>query len=159
VDGIVATGKFWWRFFGAIGAFLLIAWLVLPRPEVNRESFANEALAVSKLRTIGELQNNYLKSHPSEGFACRLPLLRPAGPLKLFDPDTYLRTGERSGYRFELECHGDPNGVVTHYEVSAVPDKPGSTGVRAFCTDQSGVIWYDMDGSREKCLAARKPLM
>jgi hypothetical protein len=158
VDRIGATGKFWWNFVGATGAFLLITWLILPSFEVNRHA-ANEALAVSKLKTIGELQNNYLKSHPSEGFACRLSLLRPAGPLKLFDPDEYLRTGQRSGYRFEIQCQMNPNGVVTQYEVSAVPIKPGRTGVRAFCADQRGVIWYDMDGSREKCLAARKALM
>jgi hypothetical protein len=29
---------------------------------------------------------------------------------------------------------------------------------RAFCTDDSGVLWYDKDGSAADCLALHQPL-
>lgn len=38
---------------------------------------ANEASAVSKLRTIITLQDRYSAAHAYSGFACDLPLLKP----------------------------------------------------------------------------------
>jgi hypothetical protein len=39
------------------------------------------------------------------------------------------------------------NPVVNRYEVTAVPLRPQKTGIRAFCTDQSGEIFYELTGS------------
>ena len=44
------------------------------------------------------------------------------------------------------------------FSVAAAPIEPGRSGFRAFCTDDSGVLWYDKDGSAADCLALHQPL-
>jgi hypothetical protein len=38
------------------------------------------------------------------------------------------------------------------------PIARGLTGVRAFCTDESGTLFYEENGSATACLSARLPL-
>jgi hypothetical protein len=52
----------------------------------------------------------------------------------------------------------DATGIVTHHALTAGPLKPQETGVRAFCTDQSGVVLYDLNGSAFQCIALRQNL-
>jgi hypothetical protein len=119
----------------------------------------NQTVAVSKLLAIKLLQTKYLAAHPEKGFACQLAWLKPAEPLDHnYDPLAFLVTGTLSGYKFALEnCHADAEGVVVHYQATAVPVENGVTGFRAFCMDESGVIWNDKGGSAAKCLASRRP--
>jgi len=66
----------------------------------------------------------------------------------------------KSGYKFAVfNCRTDVKTVVTHYEATAVPTEQGKTGLRAFCTDESGVICYDQQGSAPGCLASRRQLL
>jgi len=123
--------------------------------------FANEASAVGKLRTIITLQDRYTAAHAGNGFACELPLLKPPEQRKDtdYDPLSFLLTGTQSGYRFSLaNCGSDANQERVHYQVTAVPIQQDTTGFWAFCTDESGVIWYDQDGSATNCLAHRRAL-
>ena len=137
---------------------LFVAFISLPVLD-GPKGHANEAASVSMLRTLNSLQNNYAAAHPTIGFACELARLKPAEPVK--DPyfEEFLVTGERSGYNFAItDCHADQNGVVTHYQITAVPRKPGKSGIRAFCTDESGLFWYDSAGSAANCLASGRQL-
>lgn len=116
----------------------------------------NESAAVGTLRHIWTLQNEHAGLHPNIGFACQLRLLKP-GPPTNDDRDTSLLTSEWSGYRIALvSCTSEPDGQVRRYQMTAVPIVPGKSGVRAFCMDQSGVIWFDANGSAENCLATRR---
>ena len=137
---------------------LLFALFVVLTPSFHDTGIAkNEATAVGGLRKIYELENTFATAHPDNGFACQLKQLRPTENM----PDVYgnpmkLLTGEWTGYKFEIVgCTQEKKGVVAHYQVTAVPLRPWSSGVRAFCTDQSGDIFYDHTGSAAECLAAR----
>jgi hypothetical protein len=141
----------------AAGLLLLII-PTLDGPHSRR--LANEAAAVGDLRTILTLQDQYMAAHAGNGFACELPLLVPVGR-KTF-PDyslQFLTTGMQSGYEFSLiSCRSDANRASVRYQITAVPVERGTTGVRAFCADEEGVIWYDAEGSPTNCLASRHPL-
>ena len=131
---------------------LLFAFFVVLTPSFHDKYFGiakNEATAVGSLRKIYELENAFAAAHPDNGFACQLKELRPAENV----PDVYsngmkLLTGEWIGYKFEIVgCTQGKNGIVDHYQVTAIPLRPWSSGVRAFCTDQSGTIFYEQTGS------------
>jgi hypothetical protein len=124
----------------------------------NSRRVAREAIAVGNLRRISDLQNSYSAAHPEKGFTCQLPLLKSTAPSPdAYDPERFLVADSYSGYRFKLDgCDPNAGGMVSHYRVTAVPVEPGKSGVRAFCMDQSGVLWYDNDGSADKCLMARR---
>jgi hypothetical protein len=145
---------------GTVLAVTFMAALLLPRVDVHRQGI-NEAATLTRLRRLNTLQNSYAASHPADGFACQLPKLKSTTPVgDTYHLDEYLfTTGTQSGYKFAITgCRPDSNGVVTHYQLTAVPLQRGVTGFRVFCTDQTGVTWYDLEGSAENCVAARKRL-
>lgn len=138
-----------------------IAWISLPTLDgPGRRQFANEATSVAKLRTINQLQTLYSATHRNEGFTCDLSRLKSGGAKdSRYDPDEFLVSGTQSGYKFVVvNCHADPTGAAAHYQIAAVPIELGKSGSRAFCTDDSGLLWYDKDGSATNCLAFRHPL-
>jgi len=155
-----------WRFWTTLFAPLLFLFLVLLvlSPSFHDRYFGvakNEATAVGSLHNITALENQYSAAHPDKGFACQLPLVRPTKEQisGQYNPTEALLAGEWSGYKFAvIGCSPQPNGIVTHYQVIAVPAKPGTSGIRAFCTDQSGELFYDADASGSKCLASRQPI-
>jgi hypothetical protein len=51
-------------------------------------------------------------------------------------------------------CTGSP---ASTFKVTAVPAEP-AIGARSFCSDQSAVIRYAMDGKAATCLTSGKPL-
>ena len=86
------------------------------------------------------LETRYATAHPSKGFTCDFALLKTEVPSNR-DPthDGFLFSDSFEGYKFSLTgCEADPEGVVVRYKAAAVPVLPGKTGVRAFCTDQTG---------------------
>ena len=154
----------WWLVIalvvGTLLAVIFMAALLVPRSGVHRQGI-NEAATLTRLRRLNTLQNNYAASHPADGFACQLPKLKSTTPVSdTYNLDEHLfTTGTQSGYKFTLTgCRTDSNAVVTQYQLTAVPLQRGVTGFRVFCTDQTGATWYDLEGSAENCLAARKPL-
>lgn len=120
----------------------------------------NESAAVGSLRKLTSLENQYAAAHTDRGFACELTLLQPTEDMKeTLGPSSALLTGKWSGYKFALVgCAPNASGVTTHYAVTAVPISPYRTGVRAFCSDESGSIFYDHTGSASECLAGRQLL-
>lgn len=140
---------------------VIFAFLLFLTPSFHDTGIAkNEATAVGSLRKIYELENAYAAAHLDNGFACQLKQLRPKDNL----PEMYGNTmnflaGEWVGYKFEIVgCLPQMKGVFDRYEVTAVPLRPSASGVRAFCTDQSGNVYYDLNGSASECLAARRLL-
>jgi len=123
---------------------------------------ANESAAVGRLRDLNDLQHKYATDHPEKGFACALPLLEYSEPPNRtdYDPRRFLVTGAWAGYNFAIvNCYSNAEGKVNRYQATAVPTKRGTTGFRAFCTDDSGELWYNRDGSAPKCLQSRRSLL
>ncbi len=102
----------------------------------------NEATAVSKLALLVAFQKEYAATHSDSGFPCELSLLKPIALQEYPDsPLEYLTTGVQSGYKFAIvSCSPEPNRATAPYQVTAVPVEHGTTGFRAFCTDDSGSV-------------------
>jgi hypothetical protein len=137
---------------------LVLASMLVPTLDVNKRQRMNEAMTAGRLRKVNELQRGFAAAHPATGYSCQLSLLKPPLPADSdYDPNAFLATGEQSGYRFVLiGCHAEADGLVLHYQVAAEPTKATDSGFRyrAFCTDDSGVIRYDVKGSAANCVAA-----
>jgi hypothetical protein len=97
---------------------------------------------------------------PNEGFVCQLQRLQAAeGTNTAYDPVTALLSGEWSGYKFVLAgCTRTEEGIVIRYQITAVPIARGLTGVRVFCANESGTLFYEQNGSATECLSSRLPL-
>jgi hypothetical protein len=78
--------------------------------------------------------------------ACELQQLRPIENVTSTYPKNSLLSGEWSGYKFLIECSPTEQRVILRYQVTAVPSAPGVTGVRAFCADESGKVFYAESG-------------
>ncbi|MCI0353466.1 MAG: DUF4190 domain-containing protein [Acidobacteria bacterium] len=138
---------------------LIIAAIAIPSLFRSRIA-ANESSAVGSIRTINTAEVVYATTYPAVGFTCTLaeldgtgeePSEKSAGLI-----DSVLASGQKTGYRFALKnCSGKP---VVSYQVSASPVAPGESGVRAFCSDQSGIIRFSSTGSVEGCLRSGVPL-
>jgi hypothetical protein len=122
---------------------------------------ANEASAVSGIRTLNTAEITYAASFPGHGFTCTLSDLGGMGggsgatehQAMLIDPR--LASGKKNGYVFALSgCDGTP---ASRYSITAVPADP-SSGTRAFCSDESAVIRVSADGKANSCLNLGKPL-
>ena len=146
---------------GLAAAFLLSFLLVFAFSPHFHDSHAgvrqNESAAVGSLRKIHDLESKYAAAHPNEGFACQLQRLRPVEDVTTdYDPTKSLLSGEWSGYKFVLAgCTPTEKGIVIRFQITAVPIARGLTGVRAFCTDESGTLFYADNGSATECLSAR----
>ena len=138
---------------GAVGSSLLapLLWMLAVSHAGTVWVSANEAVAVGKLRDLNRFQRKYAADHPEKGFACALSLLIAYSSYHDSVVQQIL-----SGYNFAItNCRLDANGTVIHYQATAVPIKRGTTGFRAFCTDDFGELWYDTSGSGSKCLLSR----
>jgi len=138
--------------------FLAAVWI--PHNLVSRVAL-DEISAVKNLRTLNSLQLAYAKTHASKGFTCEPAQLKAQtlAPNEESFPKEFSGTGSYEGYKYSLmACEVDPKEVVIHYKASAVPVVQDKTGYRTFCTDESGVLWYDMNGSVENCLTERRPI-
>jgi len=120
----------------------------------------NESAAVSVLRNVNALERRRAATHDDKGFTCVMKQLRETQLTSdAYDSSAALLTGQSRGYRFALVgCAPEANGIVTHYQATAVPVNPYGTGVRAFCTDESSQLFYDNEASASQCLALRQVL-
>jgi type IV pilus assembly protein PilA len=95
---------------------------------------ANEASAISSVRTIITAQATYASTVGNGAFAAALSDLSATSPPLI---DTVLSAGEKSGYTFD--CVAD----VDTYTITANPTAQGVTGIRSFTSDQIGIIYDD----------------
>ncbi len=119
---------------------------------------ANEASAVHSVRQIVSAEATYYLAYPNAGYTCTLSSLaggeRPspsAAKTRLIDDR--LAMGEKYGYRFVVQNCVHPETGEGKYQVVAYPVSRNQTGVRAFCSDETGVIKFDTSGSPDDCLA------
>jgi len=137
-----------------VAIILIIAAIAIPNL-LRSKIAANESSAVGSVRTIGTAEVTY-QSTWGTGFSPDLPSLGGAAPCTtakatsacLIDP--LLSTGAftKSGYVFNAAgTFPDANGILNGFEVNATPSTYQTTGVRAFCDDQTGVIKFVANGA------------
>ena len=133
-----------------VAIILVIAAIAIPNLIRSRMA-ANEASAVSSVRTINTAQVTYASTW-GIGYAALLSNLGGAAGCTassttacLIDP--ILSAGTKSGYAFAAVGNNTVGGAVQGFEINATPVSSGTTGTRAFCSDQSGVIRYNTTGT------------
>jgi hypothetical protein len=144
-----------------IAALVAAAFLVGIFPPKAPRTFLNHRRAVASLRSLNLAERNYAEQHPDAGFACNPSDLAEQGSgaaPRVGFIDQVLASGTKSSYNFAIACARSEGQKSTSYTITATPTKPGTTGVYAFCTDQSGEIWYSENGSTSDCLARHKPI-
>jgi prepilin-type N-terminal cleavage/methylation domain-containing protein len=133
-----------------VAIILIIAAIAIPNL-LRAKMSANESSAVGSVRTLVTAQVSYSAACTAagQGFSATLanlgqPAANPAlcpGPMGYID--TQLTTGNKSGYTFtinDLLLAAGANAVNIDFEVEGHPVTPGSTGNRAFCATQQGVV-------------------
>lgn len=144
----------------AIPFFVIIAAIAIPNLLRSRV-VANESSAVGSIRTINTAEVTYAATYPHVGFSVSLGALGGSAPCDASTRtacliDSTLASGYKSGYIFTYEAQ-DNNGdqVMDTYTVQAVPITPGTTGMRSFCSDETGVIRFT---TSEACTKESPPL-
>jgi len=114
---------------------------------------ANETSAIASIKDIDTQENAYVSEYPQHGFACSLVALGGSGGTPSADfaqliPED-LASGTKSGYTFEISCpfpYATYSKLPSRYRLTAVPNTPGHTGNRGFCSDETGEIHFDPKG-------------
>jgi type IV pilus assembly protein PilA len=128
-----------------VAIILIIAAIAVPNMLRARIS-ANEASAVSSVRTVSRAEITYFSTYPSDGYAGSLAAL--SGPPSNCQPtdlqacliDASIATGSKSGYQFQVTALLPSGTVNTSFVVGASPLTYNQTGVRDFCAVEDGVI-------------------
>ena len=120
---------------------------------------ANEASAVALMRSTHTAQLSYMLTCGIGFYASSFTTLGngPGGYAFLPSDLTYSTTPSKSGYTMTMttgvsgvvgppDCNGSPDTSVTYY-ATAIPQIPGSTGIRGFATNQAGAVWEDVSGA------------
>jgi type IV pilus assembly protein PilA len=117
---------------------------------------ANETSAVSSVRMLTTMENEYSSNYPQHGFACSLTALGGKAGSGAPTPESAqlinedLASGSKSGYTFTITgCNKQTINNVDQYnsyQINAVPNSVGHTGNRGFCSDENGQIHYDPKG-------------
>jgi type IV pilus assembly protein PilA len=128
-----------------IPVVLIIAAIAIPNLLKARMA-ANEASAVANVHALVSAEINFASNHAQAGFTCSLSDLSGE---QLISSD--LAEGKKNGYAFAL-ANCTPGGPNIKFQIVAYPEKPNQSGVRAFCSDESGVIKVDSGGSTQACL-------
>jgi len=133
-----------------VAIILIIAAIAIPNL-MRSKMAANESSAVGSLRTINTAEVTYSTNYPTIGFTPNISDLGGTSASACASTavsngacliDTTLSTGVKSGYSFNL---GGTSGTpAVTYTSSAQPVVPGQSGQRYFCSDQSGVIQYNL---------------
>ena len=142
---------------------LSIIWILagMAAPSLLRgRSVANETSAIGSIRALHTAQLSYALSCGFGFYTSAYTSLGPGlgNPLGFLTTDlTSSATPVKSGYNFTMVAGGgaaagaaDCNGAaatVSGYYATAFPVTPGSSGNRAFATNQGGAIWQDTGGT------------
>ena len=135
-----------------VAIILIIAAIAIPNL-LRSKIAANEASGVGSVRTINTAEVSYSSSWGT-GYAVAITNLGgPAGCIAvaatacLLDPALSTAPYTKSGYTFVAVGGNLINNIMNTFEVNASPAVPGTTGQRAFCSDQSGVIKFNVAGA------------
>jgi prepilin-type N-terminal cleavage/methylation domain-containing protein len=122
-----------------VAIILIIAAIAVPNLLRSRMA-ANEASAVGSTRTIVSSEFAYYSTF---GGGTTYATLATLGTNNLVD--TVLAAGSKSGYSTMAALAGTPNG--TQFITNSIPLTVGTTGQRAFCSTEDGVIHFDPNGA------------
>ncbi len=132
---------------------LIISAIAIPNLMKSKMS-ANETAAVGALKALTESAVMYSNSYG--GFPHSISNLGPSGGGPVSSSaaadliDSGLSTGVKSGYKFTFTVVAtDTAGNVVSYAITAVPVTPGSTGQKAYYTDESGTIRVSNSGTAD----------
>jgi len=138
---------------------LIIAAMAIPNLLRSRIA-ANDASAVASIRNINTAEVTYSSGWGS-GFAAALTNLGGASPCVataatacIIDPVLSVAPFTKSGYVFASAGTVPVGGVLNGFEVNATPAAVQTTGIRAFCANQSGLIQFVTPGAAPIGLAA-----
>ncbi len=142
-----------------VAIILIIAAIAIPNL-LRSKIAANEASAVGSVRTISTAEVTYSSSWGT-GYAVGLTQLGGASPCTaaaatscLIDPLLSVAPNTKSGYIFNSAGTLLNNAVYNGFEVNATPAVVGTTGQRAFCDDQTGVVKFQSSGAAITVAAA-----
>jgi type IV pilus assembly protein PilA len=137
-----------------VAIILIIAAIAIPNL-MRSKMAANQSSAVGSLRTINTAEVTFQTNYPAVGYASTLAALggseatcttstgASSAAACLIDP--VLAAGTKSGYTFVVGAGGGTPAVT--YTSLATPQVQGQTGQNAYCSDQSGVLFYDLSGT------------
>src|SRR5438132_4455601 len=136
-----------------VAIILIIAAIAIPNL-LRSKIAANESSAVGSVRTIGTAEVTYSSSWGS-GYSVDLKSLGGAPPCInavataacLIDPLLSVAPYTKSGYAFNAAGTLLVGTVYNGFEVNATPTTVQTTGVRAFCDDQTGVLKFVSPGA------------
>ena len=134
-----------------VAIILIIAAIAIPNLLRSRMA-ANEASAVGSIRTLNTSAVTYSSTYPANGFPPTLVSMGGTNPCTALPTNACLidavlgkDPATKSGYTFVWT--GDGVTPSVSYKVNANPVSIGSSGQRAFFSDQSGVIRYQVSGA------------
>lgn len=142
-----------------VAIILIIAAIAIPNL-MRSKMAANEASAISSLRTVNTSEVTYATVYPSVGYSNDMaslggtPAVCSVGATsataciidEVLANATTLATA-KSGYFYTYGGLIAVGGVNTAYTVNASPTIVGTAGQRYFFTDQSGVLRYGLTGA------------
>jgi hypothetical protein len=133
---------------GVVGlGVIAVGWVVFRYfVGLHRLGYVDSAVVTMRILVVDE--NKFAETHPNLGYTCAL------GDLTT---DQAIASGRKNGYFFEIsECRkkvaGGPN---TSYRVIA---RPWRSEMPAFCSDETGILKADYDGSATNCVKSGQPL-
>ena len=133
-----------------VAVLLVIAAIAIPSL-LHSNLSENESSAVSSMRTLDSSCASYVMLYG--GYPRDLSNLGSggsAGSAAADLIDAALASGTKSGYVFTYSPGASGvSGNVLSYSITANPITPGTTGQRAFFTDQSGVIRANKAGTAD----------
>jgi hypothetical protein len=109
--------------------------------------------AIYRMRVLSAAEVQFAKIHPEIGYTCSFSQL-PS------NDETVRRVAKNrieNGYSFEIvgcQAQGIAKPNATYYLTA----RPLHTGQPAYCSDQSGVLKADYNGSVERCRISGVPL-
>jgi type IV pilus assembly protein PilA len=135
---------------------LIVAAILIPNV-LRARIAANERLAFHSVRRITTAEVTYYLANPGGGYTCTLSDLagneRVSSVAKARLIDDTLASGMKYGYQFVLQNCVQPQKGEGSYQVVAYPVSRNQTGVKVFCSDETGVVRFDNNGSTDECLA------
>jgi len=141
-----------------VAIILIIAAIAIPNL-LRARMAANESSAVASLRTINTAEVTYNSTYPTVGFADKLISLGGALGVACVPSSTSaclidsvlasngnpLGSG-KSGYSFNALAGTVAGGIAVGYTAAATPLTINTTGIRAFCAEEDGVVRVDPAG-------------
>lgn len=143
---LVQSSKFpYWIFLLIIPILIafvgIIAAIAIPSLLRSRMS-ANEACAIGSLKTVAAAQTDYRNNSVPHTYTRELACLlsgNGAGGIAFIDPA--LGTGTKCGYRIAMDAQSpDLDSTLSEWSATAWPVVYGSTGVRSFYINETGII-------------------